>query len=248
MGNDSREIHFASVGRELNAANYRIRAEDHLGEGRSSKNVGTNFAAIELVRELSDGDRAPTDNEKRVTVKYVGEGGIPQVFADPGSPEWTAEHARLKQLLSDWEYVDARASILNAHCTSATVISAIYGAERIKFEHGRVLEPALGIGNFFGLMPACMSDHSQLLGVDPVTASITCRLYPCADFAREFATAMSPNKSFDRTLGPQDRCRRCALIWSQSDFEATDCGVPKWSSLLGFFRATEVGGWRKDKI
>lgn len=160
MGDDSGEIHSSPAGREsqLNARNYRIRAEDRLGDGSLKQKCRDNFAAIELVRLLDSQGRAASDEEKQILVKYVGWGGIPQVFASPFSTEWKAEGERLKVLLTSEEYAAARASTLNAHYTSATVISAIYNAvERIGFTHGRVLEPALGIGNFFGLIPGEMS-------------------------------------------------------------------------------------------
>ena len=95
--------------------------------------------------------REATEDEKRVLVRYVGWGGIPQVFADPAPSEWNQEAKRLKELLTAEEYKFARASTLNAHYTSATVISAIYDAvQRLGFQYGRVLEPAIGIGHFFG--------------------------------------------------------------------------------------------------
>jgi len=133
----------------------------------------------------------------------VGWGGIPQVFASPLSTEWKAEGERLKVLLTSEEY-DARASTLNAHYTSPTVISAIYNAlRRIGFTDGRVLEPALGVGNFFGLMPADMSARSLLTGIeiDPLTARIARQLYPDADIrAQGFETAALGDGSFDLAI------------------------------------------------
>ena len=117
-------------------------------------------------------------------MKYVGWGGIPQVFASPPPAEWRSEGEELKALLTPDEYEAARASTLNAHYTSATVISAIYDAlDRMGFDGGRVLEPALGIGHFFGLMPEEISARSRLTGIeiDPVTAAIAQQLYPDAD-------------------------------------------------------------------
>jgi hypothetical protein len=153
---------------------------------------------------LDSQSRIAGDEEKRILVKYVGWGGIPQVFATPLSTEWKAEGERLKVLLTSEEYDAARASTLNAHYTSATVISAIYNAvERIGFTHGRVLEPALGIGNFFGLMPAEMSVRSRLTGVeiDPLTAKIARQLYPDADIRPQgFETAAFGDGSFDLAI------------------------------------------------
>ena len=101
MGDDSGEIHSSPAGRErLNARNYRIRAEDRLGDGSLKQKCRDNFAAIELVQRLDLESRPATDDEKRILVKYVGWGGIPQVFASPLSTEWKAEGERLKELLT----------------------------------------------------------------------------------------------------------------------------------------------------
>jgi N12 class adenine-specific DNA methylase len=206
LGDDSREVHSSPAGREpeLNARNYRIRAEDRLGDGSLKQKCRDNFAAIELVRLLDSESRSANDEEKRILVKYVGWGGIPHVFASPLSTEWKAEGERLKVLLTSEEYGAARASTLNAHYTSPTVISAIYDAvERIGFTHGGVLEPALGVGNFFGLMPADMSASSRLTGVeiDPLTARIARQLYPDADIhAQGFETAALGDGSFDLAI------------------------------------------------
>jgi N12 class adenine-specific DNA methylase len=206
LGDDSGEIHSSTAGREseLNTRNYRIRAEDRLGDGSLKQKCRDNFAAIELVRRLDADNRSATDEEKRILVKYVGWGGIPQVFASPLSTEWKTEGERLKLLLTSEEYEAARASTLNAHYTSPTVISAIYDAvQQIGFTSGRVLEPALGVGNFFGLMPAEMSAHSRLTGVeiDPLTARIARHLYPDADIrAQGFETAALGVGSFDLAI------------------------------------------------
>jgi N12 class adenine-specific DNA methylase len=206
LGNDSGEIHSSPAGkeRELNARNYRIRAEDRLGDGSLKQKCRDNFAAIELVRLLDSQSRAASDEEKRILVKYVGWGGIPQVFASPLATGWKTEGERLKVLLTSDEYEAARASTLNAHYTSAIVISAIYDAVgRIGFTHGRLLEPALGIGNFFGLMPAEMSARSRLTGfeIDPLTARIALQLYPHADIrAQGFETAAFGDGSFDLAI------------------------------------------------
>src|SRR6266511_3175 len=202
LGDDSGEIHSLATGRKsLDANDYRIRAEDALGRGSLKQKCRDNFAAIELVHRLDAEAREATEDEKRVLVKYVGWGGIPQVFADQTSSEWASERERLKQLLTAEEYESARASTLNAHYTSAAVISAIYDAvQRLGFEHGRVLEPALGVGHFFGLMPAEMQARSQLTGVeiDPLSASIARRLYPGADIRTQgFEAAMLPHDWFD---------------------------------------------------
>ncbi len=175
-----------------------------LGHGSLKQKCRDNFAAIELTHRLDAEGRDATEDEKRVLVKYVGWGGIPQVFADGGSSEWDSERTRLKELLTGEEYAFARASTLNAHYTSATVISATYDAvQRLGFDHGRVLEPALGVGHFFGLMPAEMQARSQLTGVeiDPVSASIARKLYPGADIRTQgFEAAVLPHDWFDLAM------------------------------------------------
>src|SRR6266508_6945190 len=205
LGNDSGEIHSLAAGREsLNANNYRIRPEDALGHGSLKQKYRDNLAAIELVHRLDAEGREATEDEKQILVRYVGWGGIPQVFADQTPSEWASERERLKQLLTAEEYQSARASTLNAHYTSVTVISAIYDAvQRLGFEHGRVLEPALGVGEFFGLMPAEMQARSQLTGVeiDPLSASIARRLYPGADIRTQgFEAAVLPHDWFDLAI------------------------------------------------
>ena len=205
MGNDPGEVHLASARREsLNARNYRIRAEDRLGQGSLKQKCRDNFAAIALAQTLQAEDRAATEEEKRILVRYVGWGGIPQVFAEPVPNEWATEHAQLVELLSPDEFAAARASTLNAHYTSAAVVSAVYDAvQRIGFDYGRVLEPAVGIGHFFGLVPAEMQARSQLTGieVDSLTAKIAQKLYPDADIrAQGFEEALLPNDSFDLAI------------------------------------------------
>src|SRR5207244_5652553 len=163
---------------------YRIRPEDRLGDGPLKQKFRDNIAAIQLIRQLQLENRSATDDEKRVLVKYVGWGGIPQVFASPAPSEWRREGEELKGLLSPGEYEAARASTLNAHYTSERVISEIYEALRhIGFSGGRILEPAVGIGHYFGLMPEEIRVRSTLTGieVDSLTAAIAHQLYPDAD-------------------------------------------------------------------
>ena len=206
MGIDPREV-YSPAAREperLNTRNYRITPADSLGAGSLKQKARENFAAIELAQRLDAEDRAATDDEKRVLVKYVGWGGIPQVFADFGPEEWQGERERLSAMLSPETYEAARASTLNAHYTSPTVIGGIYEVvERLGFRGGRVLEPALGAGHFFGLMPAEMATRSALTGIelDPLTASIARHLYPDADIrAQGFETARLVEGSFDLAI------------------------------------------------
>ncbi len=125
---------------------------------------------------------------------------MPQVF-DPRNYEWREARAEVEQLLTSEELATARASTLNAHYTSPTVVRAMYGAlERFGFEHGRILEPACGIGHFIGLMPEAMHRHSTITGVeiDPLTARIAKALYPDADIrAQGFESAQLADGFYD---------------------------------------------------
>ncbi|MBK8002305.1 MAG: SAM-dependent DNA methyltransferase [Verrucomicrobia bacterium] len=123
----------------------------------------------------------------RILVRYVGWGGLPQVF-DEGNDEWKSERDQLQALLTPEELESARASTLNAHYTSPVIIRAMYAAlQRFGFEHGRILEPACGLGHFIGLMPDAMHGLSQITGIeiDPVTARLTKLLYPDADIRHQ---------------------------------------------------------------
>ena len=163
-----------------------------------------NFAAIELSQLLDREARPANDEEKRVLVRYVGWGGIPQVFAswqEPDASDWRDERATIERLLTPAQYEAARASTLNAHYTAPGVVSAMYEAvERLGFTGGRVLEPAVGLGHFFGLMPETMHARSRLTGIelDPVTAAIASKLYPNADLrCQGFENAALVDGSFD---------------------------------------------------
>ncbi len=207
MGDDPGEIYTPSAGRNgqrLNTRNYRIQPDDRLGDGSLKQKCRDNFAAIELARKLEVENRTATEEERRVLVKYVGWGGIPQVFAWHAATDWEEERQKLSALLGTEEYEAARASTLNAHYTSETVIAGIYRAvERLGFQQGRVLEPALGIGHFFGLMPDEMTAHSKLTGVeiDPTSARIARKLYPDADIRNQgFELASLVDGSFDLAI------------------------------------------------
>jgi N12 class adenine-specific DNA methylase/adenine-specific DNA methylase len=206
VGTGPGEIHPAPTGGNLdvvrNQANYRLTAADRIGEGSLKQKFRQNVAAIELLRTIEDERRPATDAEKAVLVKYIGWGGMPQVFAEPDeAPDWKSEQARMNELLTDDEYRSARASTLNAHYTSPTVIQAMYVAlERLGFAHGRVLEPACGLGHFLGFMPQAMHDRSILTGVelDRLTARLAKTVYPDADIrAQGFENAVLPTNSFD---------------------------------------------------
>ena len=163
------------------AGNFRI-TDDHLGEGGAKQKYARNIEAIRTLFKLEQEHRGATAEEQQVLSQYVGWGGLSDAF-DPGKDSWAKEYAELKGLLSEDEYVAARSSTLNAHYTSPTVIRGIYDAvERMGFQSGNILEPSMGVGNFFGMLPDTMQD-SRLYGVelDSITGRIAKMLYPQAD-------------------------------------------------------------------
>ena len=163
------------------AGNFRI-TDDHLGEGGAKQKYARNIEAIRTLFKLEQEHRGATAEEQQVLSRYVGWGGLSDAF-DPGKDSWAKEYAELKGLLSEDEYAAARSSTLNAHYTSPTVIRSIYDAvERMGFHSGNILEPSMGVGNFFGMLPDTMAD-SRLYGVelDSITGRIAQKLYPQAD-------------------------------------------------------------------
>ena len=163
------------------AGNFRI-TDDHLGEGGAKQKYARNIEAIRTLFKLEEEHRGATAEEQQVLSQYVGWGGLADAF-DSGKDSWAKEYVELKGLLSEDEYAAARSSTLNAHYTSPTVIRGIYDAvERMGFRSGNILEPSLGVGNFFGMLPDSMAD-SRLYGVelDSITGRIAKMLYPQAD-------------------------------------------------------------------
>ena len=163
------------------AGNFHI-TDDHLGEGGAKLKYARNIEAIRTLFKLEQEHRGATAEEQQVLSQYVGWGGLADAF-DSGKDSWAKEYVELKGLLSEDEYAAARSSTLNAHYTSPTVIHAIYDAvEKIGFRSGNILEPSMGVGNFFGMLPDTMQD-SRLYGVelDSITGRIAQKLYPQAD-------------------------------------------------------------------
>ena len=163
------------------AGNFHI-TDDHLGEGGAKQKYARNIEAIRTLFKLEQEHRGATAEEQQVLSQYVGWGGLADAF-DPGKDSWTKEYAELKGLLSEDEYAAARSSTLNAHYTSPVVIRSIYDAvEKMGFQSGNILEPSMGVGNFFGMLPTSMAD-SRLYGVelDSITGRIAKKLYPQAD-------------------------------------------------------------------
>ena len=163
------------------AGNFHI-TDDDLGVGGPKQKFARNITAIRTLFQLEQEQRGATIDEQEVLSQYVGWGGLPDVFDDK-KDSWAKEYTELKGLLSEDEYAAARSSTLNAHYTSPTVIRSIYDAvERMGFHSGNILEPSMGVGNFFGMLPTSMAD-SRLYGVelDSITGRIAKKLYPQAD-------------------------------------------------------------------
>ena len=163
------------------AVNFHI-TDDHIGEGGPKQKFARNIEAIKTLFQMETENRNATPEEQEILSNYVGWGGLADAF-DPDEGNWAQEYTTLKNLLSEDEYAAARASTLNAHYTSPTVIRSIYDAVgQMGFETGNILEPSMGIGNFFGMLPPEMQS-SRLYGVelDSITGRIAQKLYPNAE-------------------------------------------------------------------
>ena len=163
------------------AGNFHI-TDEHLGEGGAKQKYARNIEVIKTLFRLEEEHRGASAEEQEVLAQYVGWGGLADAF-DLNKDNWAKEYTELKGMLSEDEYAAARGSVLNAHYTSPTVIHAIYDAvEKMGFRSGNILEPSMGVGNFFGMLPDTMQD-SRLYGVelDSITGRIAQKLYPQAD-------------------------------------------------------------------
>ena len=162
-----------------NLVNYKLTESDFEFLGGAKTKYKNNVKAIKLIKQLDEEERQPTPEEQSILAKYVGWGGIPQVF-DKDNASWEKEYAELKELLNESEYNLARSSTLTAHFTSKTIIDKIYsGLEQMGFKEGTILEPATGTGNFIGLAPDSF-DKKKIYGVeiDELTGKIAQHLYP----------------------------------------------------------------------
>ena len=183
------------------AQNFHI-TDDHLGEGGAKTKYAFNIAAIQTLKQIEAEGRQATPQEQETLSKYVGWGGLPQAF-DAENASWQKEYQQLKSLLTDEEYAAARGSTLNAHYTSPVVIRAMYEAlDSMGFQDGNVLEPACGVGNFFGMLPESMS-QSRLYGVelDSITGRIARQLYPDAQIEIRGFEKTSRKDFFDVAVG-----------------------------------------------
>ena len=183
--------------------NFMI-TDDALGEGGAKSKFRANVDAIKTLKTLEREKRPATAEEKETLSKYVGWGALAKAF-DKDDPKWAAEYKELSELLTPQEYAQARSTVNDAFYTSPTVIDGIYEAlGNFGFDGGAVLEPAIGIGNFFGRMPEEMQSHSQLYGVeiDSLSGRIAQALYPDADIAIQgFEQNRFQNGCFDVAVG-----------------------------------------------
>lgn len=183
--------------------NFTI-TDDNLGDGGAKTKFRANVDAIKTLKTLERDKRPATAEEKETLSKYVGWGALAKAF-DKDDPKWAAEYKELSELLTPQEYAQARSTVNDAFYTSPTVIDGIYEAlGNFGFDGGAVLEPAMGIGNFFGRMPEDMQSHSQLYGVeiDSLSGRIAQALYPDADIAIQgFEQNRFQNGCFDVAVG-----------------------------------------------
>ena len=188
------------------AVNFHIAPETEKSDGKgfaAKEKFRQNVEAIRTLEKIEGENRIATPEEQEILAKYVGWGGLADAF-DETKTNWASEYQELKSLLSAEEYDSARESTLNAHYTSPVIIKAIYDAmERMGFSKGNILEPAMGIGNFFSMLPEKMQE-SRLYGVEPdgITGRIARQLYPNADVKiTGFEKTDYPNDFFDVAIG-----------------------------------------------
>ena len=184
------------------AGNYHIR-DDEIGNGGAKEKFYRNIAAITLLKELEKRGDAATGQEQDILAGYVGWGGLADAF-DPGKDQWHSEYEQLQKLLTPEEYQLARGSVLNAHYTQPVIIRAMYEAiAHMGFSRGNVLEPSMGIGNFFGMLPEEMAG-ARLYGVelDDISGQIARKLYPEAHIQIcGYEKSEHPNDFYDVAIG-----------------------------------------------
>jgi len=183
--------------------NYRIKETDLIGEGSLKQKYRQNVEAIRLLKLIESEGREASSEEKSILVRYSGWGGIPQVF-DRYNDDWEKEYEELEGLLTEDEYDSAKASTPNAHYTPPLIIKFIYDVlSRMGFRGGRILEPAMGVGHFFGMLPLGIAFESRLCGIeiDTVSGRISKLLYPDSDIRiTGFEDAKLPDNFFDLAL------------------------------------------------
>ena len=198
------KLHIENPEPEISASparNFRI-TDEHLGEGGPKQKFACNIEAIRTLQAIEAEGRSATPEEQNIFAQYVGWGGLADAF-DPDKDSWAREYTQLKELLTPEEYAAARASTLNAHYTSPTVIRTIYDTvEQMGFTSGNILEPSMGVGNFFGMLPESMQG-SRLYGVelDSITGRIARQLYPEATITVAGFETTSQRDFYDLAVG-----------------------------------------------
>lgn len=188
---------------ENNSNNFRI-TDEYLGEGGAKTKFQNNIEAIKTLKAVEEEERQATPEEQEIMSKYVGWGGLSSAF-DSNNNDWHKEYYQLKEILDEKEYEAACASTLDSFYTSPVITRAMYTAlENMGFDGGNILEPSMGVGNFFGTMPEEMSKKSQLTGIelDSITGRIARQLYPDANIAiNGFEKVKIENNTFDAVVG-----------------------------------------------
>lgn len=184
---------------------FSVTDDDRIGMGTVSEKFADNMRAIRLLRTLASERRNAVGEERNTLARYVGWGGLKGVF-DSQHKKWGRQHAALRELLTDAEWNAASRSQLDAFYTKPIVVNAMYAAvQQLGFQHGRTLDPGVGVGNFFGLMPSSMRERSTLHGVelDVLTSQIVSALYPRAAIAKAtgFENYKMPGGYFDMVIG-----------------------------------------------
>jgi N12 class adenine-specific DNA methylase/predicted O-methyltransferase YrrM len=206
VGNRTREVYPSSARKSVvqNKNNLRIGSDDNIGAGSLKQKFKQNVSAILALRWIEQVKKPATPAEKAVLVRYVGWGGMPQVFAAVPPDGWQKEREALSRLLKPDEMEAARASTLNAHYTAPEIIRALYtGIERLGFKGGRILEPSCGVGHFIGFMPEAIHAQSAITGIelDSITARIAKLLYPDADIRHSaYEKAQVPDVYYDLAI------------------------------------------------
>jgi hypothetical protein len=190
---------------ERPSRDFRITSAHRIGQGGLHEKARDNIAAVRLLKTMEAENRVTTDDEKTVLARYVGWGALPSVFAYDQPQEWSSTTVAVKELLTGPEFESARASTPNAHFTSPQVIEAIWNAlDRLGLGTGaRILEPAMGVGHFFGLMPESMQGGRRTgVELDSITARIAKELYPDSTiFTKGFEETPLPDNYFDAVVG-----------------------------------------------
>jgi len=230
------------------ATDFTISEDFDLGAGGETKKFNENVAAIKLLKQLQSEDRLATKKEQSILARYVGWGGLPQAFLKSDGTTrsgWSGRAQELKDILADDEYAAARRSTQDAHYTSKPVVESIYKAlDRLGFKKGKMLEPSVGVGNFFGLMPSSMRSNSNLNAVelDAITGGIAKQLYPSANI-------QSPMGFQDLTLadGTYDVAIGNPPFGSQTIYDSKRKDISKFS-IHNYFFGKSIDALREDGI